>query len=349
MMKSIILLAFLIPLLTLHLSAASLSQYRESVVTVRAYIDELREHAYPTAENYNADSAEEIIKSIKAELPPRTTVDQPSGSVEASNGWLHSNLDAFLEEEDGAKRSAILTDSAERLDALTQKMDELVSVTAGTRSKDEDKQKLAEILRREEFQKPKAAEESTIQRLLRELIEWLASIWPKSRTQPSLSGMPNLAFFLQVLLYGVIAVLLILGLYKLAPVIFPKLKRKRAGKRKDRVILGERIADDVSASDLFEEADSLAAGGDMRGAIRKGYIALICDLSDKRLIGLARHKTNRDYLRELRQRRELLVRMGAATNEFEESWYGSRAADPDDWRMFRDNCRQTMQIARAEV
>lgn len=332
-----------------HAFAVTLSQYRESIATARVYIGELKEYSYTTAENYDPDEAERIVTAIKAELPARTSVDQPGGSVEASNDWLHANLDAFLDEEDGEKRSALLTDSEERLDALTQKMDELVSATAGTRSKDEDKQKLAEILRREEFQKPKPAQESLIQRWWNAFLEWLVSLLPRSSpNQPNLTGMPNLAFFLQILLYVVIAALIIFGLYKLAPVIFPKLKLKRRAKSKERVILGERIAEDMSAVDLFAEAERLATEGDLRGAIRKGYIALICDLSDKRLIGLARHKTNRDYLRELRQKRELLAQMSGVTNEFERSWYGSQAANANDWQGFRENCERTMQIARAE-
>jgi hypothetical protein len=351
MMKRVALIMCLaISLFASRSFAATLSQYRESVVTARAYLNELEEHAYPTAEKFDSGVALPLVKAIKAELPENTSVDQASGRIEASNSWLHVRLDAFLAETDAAKRLTILTESSERLDALTKQIDELMGAAASERSKDEDKQKLAEILRREEYQKPKAAEESLIQRWLSALLDWIASLFPHSpRSQPNLSGMPNLAFILQVILYAAITCLIIFGIYKLAPAIFPKLKRKRTAKRKDPVVLGERIADNVSADDLFAEAEALASKGDLRGAIRKSYVALICDLSDRRLIRLARHKTNRDYLREIRSREELLRQMSGVTTEFERSWYGSRAAAADDWTTFRESCERTLTLARSET
>jgi hypothetical protein len=328
--------------------AVSLSQYKQSIVTARAYIRDLEDYskAKGTAA-YDPQTEKDIVGSIRKTLPAHTTVEQSGSKIEVMNGWFQTQLDVFESESDTTRRTAILREAADRLDALKLKLDDLEAATASSRSKDEDKQKLAEILRREEYQKPKAAEESLAQRLLRELLEWLESILPRPQNAPTFSGMPNLAYFLQILLYVAIAGLLLFGVYKLAPVLFPKLKRTRSAKRKERVILGEQIGEDVSAQDIFAEAERLAAEGDLRGAIRKGYIALICDLSDKRLIGLARHKTNRDYLRELRSRREIAAEMSGITNNFERSWYGLQAANSSEWQSFRENCERTMRIAEA--
>jgi hypothetical protein len=52
--------------------------------------------------------------------------------------------------------------------------------------------------------------------------------------------------------------------------------------KQERVILGERISAEETAQILFAEAEHLARQGNLRGAIRKGYIALLCDLSDRK-------------------------------------------------------------------
>ena len=132
-------------------------------------------------------------------------------------------------------------------------------------------------------------------------------------------------------------------LYKLLPLFAPRFRRIVREGREERVILGEKIGEDQSADDLFGEAERLAREGDVRGAIRKGYVALLCELSDRKLIGLARHKTNRDYLRDVRSRREIYERMNGLTGKFERHWYGGQTARPDDWEEFRQNCGETLK------
>ena len=108
------------------------------------------------------------------------------------------------------------------------------------------------------------------------------------------------------------------------------------------MILGERIDANSSAEDLFGQAERLAREGDLRAAIRKGYIAVLCDLSDRKLIGLATYKTNRDYLRDVRPRRELFENMRGLTNSFERHWYGFQSAEKADWEEFRERSRRTV-------
>ena len=112
--------------------------------------------------------------------------------------------------------------------------------------------------------------------------------------------------------------------------------------KQDRVILGERIGADESAFDLFSEAERLAREGNLRAAIRKGYIALLCDLSDRKIVRLARHKTNRDYLRDVRKDNSLFENMTGLTRNFETNWYGLRSTEPSDWEDFRARYLQTI-------
>ncbi|MBK7512564.1 MAG: DUF4129 domain-containing protein [Chloracidobacterium sp.] len=77
-------------------------------------------------------------------------------------------------------------------------------------------------------------------------------------------------------------------------------------------------------------------------AIRKGYVALLCDLADRKVIGLARHKTNRDYLSDIRKKNRLFENMKRITASFERHWYGSQTADQREWEEFREQYQKTV-------
>lgn len=108
------------------------------------------------------------------------------------------------------------------------------------------------------------------------------------------------------------------------------------------MILGERISAETSASDLFADAEEMARNGELRLAIRKGYIALLCELSDRKVIGLARHKTNRDYLRDVKKRPQLFTSLASMTSVFERHWYGLKETDVGEWETFRETFVQAM-------
>jgi hypothetical protein len=99
--------------------------------------------------------------------------------------------------------------------------------------------------------------------------------------------------------------------------------------------LGERLEPDATATDLLSEAEALARQGDLRAAIRKAYIALLVELGDRKLISLAHHKTNRDYLNSVRSIPDLHSQMRGLTDSFERHWYGFASATANDWQDFR--------------
>ena len=98
------------------------------------------------------------------------------------------------------------------------------------------------------------------------------------------SGLGSLQFGLQILIYALVIGLIGFLIYKFAPFLMGRFGGKIKKEKQDRVILGERIGENESASDLFSEAEMLAREGNLRGAIRKGYIALLCDLSDRKIV-----------------------------------------------------------------
>jgi hypothetical protein len=142
------------------------------------------------------------------------------------------------------------------------------------------------------------------------------------------------------ILRGVVIVAIVLlfgfGLYRLIPLILPSRRRTKQLADDQRVVLGETISAEQSSATLFAEAEDLARSGDLRMAVRKGYIAALCELADRRLIGLARHKTNRDYLRSVRTNPELHASLSGMTEIFERHWYGFEAAEPRSWSDFRE-------------
>ena len=111
-------------------------------------------------------------------------------------------------------------------------------------------------------------------------------------------------------------------------------KLKVRKKREPRIVLGERLEPEETATDLLSEAEALARRGELRAAIRKAYIALLVELGDRKLISLAQHKTNRDYLNSLRNVPPLHSRMRGLTESFERHWYGFAEASKTTGRIF---------------
>ena len=322
-----------IVLLALAVSAlgVDLGSYRAAIASARDDIAGLRESVSqrPAGESEWAAAA-----SVRRLLPVTERVDVQGSTLDVSNQWLHDTLEAAVGETDPIKRDHILGALDERLAAIEERAAELATAGTASRAKDEDKRKLGEILSRAEYQPPKPPEESAVQRWIRQFLEWLQSMFPRApASTPDLSGSPSLAKVLLVLLGIIAAAALVFALYKLRPSLFGRFRDRDDGS--DRVILGEEIANDRSAADIFREAEELAREGDLRGAIRKGYIAYICYLSDRRVIETARHKTNRDYLADARPRKELYQRLRGLTEIFERHWYGLRPPTVPDWEVFR--------------
>jgi hypothetical protein len=138
-----------------------------------------------------------------------------------------------------------------------------------------------------------------------------------------------------MLLYALVLGGIAFLIYRFAPFLFERFQNREKKQKRERVILGERLAENETAQNLFDEAEKLAREGNLRGAIRKGYIALLCDLSDRKIIGLSRHKTNRDYLKAVRRKSELYENMNGLTLNFERHWYGFEAANQADWEEFK--------------
>jgi len=315
----------------------SVGDYRTNLELAQADIDDLlTEIGKSELGQGNKDHHAEILKKLRERLPAGQKIDIQGGTIESDTGWLTGAIDDYETRANLSEKAVVLTGIKERLAAIDIRIDQLEAAKAAERSKDEDKQKLAEILKRQEYQKPEPPKESVIQRWIREFFEWLSQRFPEPDIKPvDGGGASAFPFFLQIVLYLALIAGIGFLIYRFAPYFVGRFGSRVKKKKGDRVILGERIAADASVNDLFSEADDLARRGELRLAIRKGYIALLCELSDRKLIGLARHKTNRDYLRDVRKRPRLFENMSGMTSTFERHWYGFKNIDAGEWEDFR--------------
>lgn len=282
----------------------------------------------------------ETLGSLRILLPESEAVEWNGGTFKVDNTWLHRELDKYTAAPNG-EREELLKNVTERLQAIDERLAEIEKPTSGAMgNKTEESRKLAEILQRPEFAR-KIARESALARLIDRFFKWLRNLLPKPKpiSPGSATVVSNTAqVFVIALALGVLAFVLKLFLPRLLRSRRPKKKRKA----KARIVLGERLEPDQSALDLLSEAEALARRGELRAAIRKAYIALLVELGERKVISLAQHKTNRDYLRAVREVEPLYGNVKQLTDSFEHHWYGLAQATETDWLAFRSAYKQAL-------
>jgi Domain of unknown function (DUF4129) len=339
-------ISFCCLILLLHFSsfAETLTKYKKSIDTAILELTHLTNSDEGLSETEQKKENQVCLTIIRDDLLSIKKIDNDDFEVETENAWFKQKLDeAEKLDTKSEERLALLNEAIDRLNAITIKIDQAQKQVAINRTKDQDKQKLEEILNRPEFkkappekeEKEKSAFEKWKEEMLAKLAEYLMSLMPKdSIPNANPQGMQGVATFLQVLVVTIAVAIIGYLIYRFLP-YFAKLRPKVKKKRKTRVILGETILADQDSSDVFAEAELLAKSGDTRGAVRKGYIAVLCSLGDRKIIGLAQHKTNRDYLFDLRKRNGILPTMKTLTQSFERHWYGFDSVSESDWQEFR--------------
>jgi hypothetical protein len=321
-------------------SAVTLEDYRHQVSRARASVQEL---LAASADEYPSQRGQFIaatIALVRAELPAQETVLLGRQTVAVDNTWLHDALNDFEKvRSDNARRLELLAHIDERLRALGERLDEMQKGEASA-SKDDNKTRLAELLRRSEYNK-QAEEGSALNRLLNRFLRWLSSLFPQAKPLQPGNAMA-LSRIAQVVVIGVSVAAIGFLIWKFAP-RYLRNRRKKKTRREARIVLGERLEPDQTSADLLAQAELLARSGDLRAAIRKAYIALLCELGDRKVISLAQHKTNRDYLGAVRDRPSLFSSMRGLTNSFEIHWYGFVPPGEDDWKEFRNGYQQALK------
>ncbi len=296
------------------------------------------ERAVNTAQFQRRQNAQ--LNELRATLPATEQVEWAGGTLAVDNGWLQLELDAFaqLPATPVAARTAALTRIDARLHALAGRLDETERATAqtpATRDKAAEQGRLHAILQRPEYNE-QTAQGGALKRLWARFLKWLSSLLPARRpVQPGTALFVSQAA--RVIIYALCLALIGFVLWRYGP----RLARRRLTRertRTARVVLGEQLAPDETAADLLAAADRLARAGDLRGAMRKAYIAVLCELGERKILRLEPHKTNRDYLRALREHTRLFQSVQPLTNVYERHWYGLVPAHDADWSEFQAQC-----------
>jgi len=320
-------------------NAATFAEYRKRVSEGIVAVQQLQLYSVP-GDSLHERSRQTTVARLRTLLPAKETVLFESQNIEVDNSWLHDALDQYEKSLGGhGGGNEVLTRAGERLLAIGQRLDEIQKGTK-TLSKDEEKGRLAEILRRPEYQR-EAAEGSSIGRLWDRFIRWLASLFPKPK--PIQRGSSRFISGIAQIMVIVVALALIgFLIWKFVP-RYLRNRTKKKPKRAARIVLGERLEPDQTAADLLAQAEALARSGDLRAAIRKAYIAFLCELGDRKVISLAQHKTNRDYLNSVGEKGSLYSTMRGLTNSFEVHWYGFVPPGENDWNDFRQRYQQALK------
>jgi uncharacterized protein DUF4129 len=278
------------------------------------------------------DELPTAVESVRTKLPSRQTIEVEGEVYNVDNSWLHKDLDELQKADNRSERLAHIVWT---LQAIETRVAERANPGGKpAENKQWAKTRLESILARPEYATDTKGENAAI-RLIREFFEWLAKFFPKPRVGNgrAINWITRIA---QVLVIGLAIAVLLYVLKTLYVRFSGRSRQPKAGKKREaRIVLGERLEPEATATDLLSEAEALARQGDLRAAIRKAYIALLVELGDRKMISLAHHKTNRDYLNSLRSVPGLHSRMRGLTDSFERHWYGFANATPNDWQDFR--------------
>ncbi len=283
------------------------------------------------------------LERARALISQRERVEASGGSIEVDNAWLQASLDEYSK-ADNDNRTAALRLISQRLRALEARLAEAEGPPAPAPDKDAERGRLNAILRDSDFNKPPQG--NALQRIAQEIRDWLG------RHSPRIGGGPSTSPRLSALAQVVVIALCVIVIAYVARRLWKNRKRGVKSlklKRRPRVILGEKLEPDATPTDLLASAEGLARAGDLRGAIRKAYVALLCGLGDGGVIRLAQHKTNRDYLDAVRRSasERLYSEVLPLTRGFEQHWYGLRDATAADWDEYKTRCRQALRQSGA--
>lgn len=165
----------------------------------------------------------------------------------------------------------------------------------------------------------------TVQRIL----EFFASI-SGFRLGDWSSGVP--------LLWLVIAVLVVLSLWKLYPWLrglwIASAQRAEPARVHEEQLAEPRV--------LLAQAEAALRAGQEREALRLAFLALIAWLQQRRLLRYDASRTNREYYRDLRGDAKMAELFHQAVQPFERVWYGEMPVRRSDAELVLSLCHRAM-------
>ena len=318
-------------------SAADYQNHLQNAVKALESLQQIKEADHP---EYYREQLGQTVDAVTAALPAHESVKASDDVCNVDNLWVQLAL-KDLQASKVEDRPAKLSNLIERLKAIEQRVAYETRLATAAESKAQSKEKLDGILSRPEYA-TEARGQNALSRLLEDFIRWLQGLLPQRMQMRN--GGPGWLTTLAQTLVVIVAAIVLFYVARILSRRFSENKRRRAPqKREARIVLGERLEPEETATDLLSEAEALARRGDIRAAIRKAYIALLVELGDRKVLTLAQHKTNRDYLNAVRSIPLLHPAMHTLTDSFERHWYGFVDATENDWQSFRSRYQAALQ------
>jgi uncharacterized protein DUF4129 len=337
----LLVLIALLCLSVVNIAAIPLSEYHSAVELAIADLEPLTDRGGHESDTDYEARLTQAVERVRTALPKNQQVELDKRSWATDNAWLHTTLEE-LQRGSLKERPVKLAGVLGWLHALNDRIKALETAEqSAMEHKGASKQKLESILERPEYASVSSGP-NALTKLIRDFNRWMESLMPKSEgVEPG-----------RARLFGNVVTVIVIGAAGLmiayvGMLLFKRFKRpakpKTRKKREARIVLGEKLQPEQTATDLLAEAEALARNGDLRAAIRKGYIALLVELGDRNVITLAQYKTNRDYLRSVSTVPQLHSPLKRLTESFERHWYGFVQATPNDWQDFRARYREALQ------
>src|ERR1051325_9634204 len=238
--------------------ATSVSDYHRHINQAIAALDSLSQIA---DENETTPAFEmrtaATVSSVQQLLPAQETIELGQQHFTVDNSWLQTALEKYKTSAP-TERAVLRGQVIERLQAIGERLAESEGKST-EQDKARNSQKLKEILQRPEYAR-KVKEETAIGRLLRQFLKWLQSLFPKPK--PIQPGTYTIFSKIAEIFAIVLALAVLIFVVRMfLPRVLHARRRKRKEKAGPRIVLGERLEPDQSATDLLAEAESLARGG----------------------------------------------------------------------------------------
>lgn len=313
-------------------AAARLLNYENRVVRAVEQIERIKT---------DKDYSEEGVSYIKRLLPGTEPIEVEGREVSVDNTWLYVLLDSYTAEKDPQQRTGKLNEVAGRLRALDE---HLRLAAAATSEQGSPRDKIREILSRPAYQpEQETVIGSFIKRVLRKVRSFMGEVLSAlGRLIEKIFGVSSSNGWVS----NLILILVALAAVVVGTVLIKRMRVPRSKRKKTRTVLGEEIAADGTSRDLAEAGLAAARAGNFRVAVRKLYVSLLYELSERNLIELDESATNHEYLNRVSRFGALVGPMRYLTERFDYVWYGMFPSSEADFAAYLATYEQAMQGAR---
>ncbi|MEN3331804.1 MAG: hypothetical protein V7641_1169 [Blastocatellia bacterium] len=336
MMKRIALILPLILFAALAASAETLLKYENRVARAVEQIDRIKSDA-----EYEAAG----IEHIKQLLPRHEQIEHQGKKLAIDNTWLYTALEDEDDDDDNdaQKKKAKLSEIGDRLAALDAALIDAAETSLDKGNDQETRDKLRDILDRREYREK---EEGRIAAFLRKIYNKVVAFLGElrdafGRLLGKLFGSAAEGSLISKILVFVALGAFLIFIVRLGRQIKPR--RKTARKR---TVLGEEIEAGATPGDLFEAAMAAARAGDFRAAVRKLYISLLYELSERNLVEIDESATNHEYLARLSRFEALVAPVSEMTDRFDVAWYGMFPTSQEEFSSYLGRYNEALQRAK---